>query len=154
MFINQKAVSSKVQKLVSQEIQNMYKYYPKEMKEGNFWSIINKKEKKFRNQIMKELEPKVIQLTMNYRSHNQILQLANSIVDVIELYFPKTIDKLQRESSPLDGPRPIVLNGFGEEDLQKVIMASSQSSTPKFGCNQVVIVRNQETKKKIPLFLK
>ena len=75
-------------------------------------------------------------------------------MDIIELYFPKTIDKLQRESSKSIGPKPIVLNGFKGEDLEKMMMASSQSTTPKFGCNQVVIVRNQETKNTLPLFLK
>ncbi|CAI2362242.1 unnamed protein product [Moneuplotes crassus] len=99
------------------------------------------------------LEPKVIQLTKNYRSHNSILQLANSIVDIIELYFPHTIDKLQRESSDKEGPKPIILEGFDHDDLEKLVMSSS-SGTPNFGCNQVVIVRNQEMKNKIPFFMK
>ena len=103
---------------------------------------------------LKSLEPKVIQLTRNYRSHNNILQLANSVVDIIELYFPHTIDKLQRESSELDGPKPIVLEGFTIDDLEKLMMYSSKSTTPKFGCNQVIIVRNQETKAQLPIFLK
>jgi hypothetical protein len=98
--------------------------------------------------------PLIVQLTKNYRSHRRILQLANSVVDLVELYFPKTIDKLQREDSELDGPTPIILSGFSGDDLQKMMMSVSKSKVPMFGCNQVVIVRDQETKKTIPLFLK
>lgn len=99
--------------------------------------------------------PSVVQLTKNYRSHNQILNLANSIVDIIELFFPQTIDKLQREKSDIDGPKPIILEKFLEEDLMAMIIGhSSESRSPQFGCNQVVIVRDQETKKNLPLFLK
>lgn len=32
--------------------------------------------------------PKVLQLTVNFRSHNKILTLANSIISAIELFFP------------------------------------------------------------------
>ena len=40
--------------------------------------------------------PVVKQLTINFRSHNNILQLANSIVSSIEILFPKTIDRLNK----------------------------------------------------------
>ena len=98
--------------------------------------------------------PSVVQLTKNYRSHNMILNLANSIVDVIELFFPQTIDKLQRESSDLDGPKPILLEKFSRQDLMAMIIGHSETRSPQFGCNQVVIVRDQETKSKLPVFLK
>ena len=98
--------------------------------------------------------PSVVQLTKNYRSHNMILDLANSIVDVIELFFPQTIDKLQRESSDLDGPKPIFLENFSKKDLMAMIIGHSETRSPQFGCNQVVIVRDQETKSKLPVFLK
>ena len=41
-------------------------------------------------------KPKVKQLTVNFRSHNNILQLANSVVSSIQLIFPKTIDRLKK----------------------------------------------------------
>jgi superfamily I DNA/RNA helicase len=41
-------------------------------------------------------KPVVKQLSINFRSHNNILQLANSVVSLIELLFPKTIDKLKK----------------------------------------------------------
>jgi hypothetical protein len=35
-------------------------------------------------------KPVVKQLTVNFRSHNNILQLANSVVSTLEILFPKT----------------------------------------------------------------
>jgi superfamily I DNA/RNA helicase len=35
-------------------------------------------------------------LTINFRSHNNILQVANSIVSSLEVLFPKTIDRLKK----------------------------------------------------------
>jgi superfamily I DNA/RNA helicase len=98
--------------------------------------------------------PSVIQLTKNYRSHTKILELANTIVDLIEFFFPQTIDKLQRESSDLDGPKPILLEDYTDEDLMAMIIGHSETRNPSFGCNQVVIVRDQETKNTLPIFLK
>lgn len=53
--------------------------------------------------------PIVKHLTVNFRSHNNILQLANSIVSSIEILFPKTIDRLNKEVSDLKGPKPMIL---------------------------------------------
>lgn len=57
--------------------------------------------------------PTVKQLSVNFRSHNNILQLANSVVSIIELLFPTTIDRLRKEHSDLVGPKPIVLADSG-----------------------------------------
>ena len=102
----------------------------------------------------KEQPPQVVQLVKNYRSHGKILEIANSIVDLIQLYFPHTIDKLKREISDLDGPKPMILEGYSPEDLMMVMMGQSESKKPTFGSNQVVIVRNQDAKNRLPLFLK
>jgi hypothetical protein len=53
--------------------------------------------------------PSMKQLTVNFRSHNQILNLANSVVSAIELLFPSSIDRLKNEKSPKDGPKPILV---------------------------------------------
>lgn len=50
-----------------------------------------------------------MQLTVNFRSHNNILQLANSVISIIEILFPATIDRLKKERSNLNGPKPIIL---------------------------------------------
>ena len=54
--------------------------------------------------------PKVLQLTKNFRSHSRILDMANSVVSLLELCFPQTIDKLMKETSDLEGPKPILID--------------------------------------------
>lgn len=86
-------------------------------------------------------------------------------MNVIELFFPKTIDKLKKEKSTVDGPKPIVLDDaniellflllFGAENYRQQKLEASQNKSPiEFGCNQVIIVKDQESKEKVPQLLK
>lgn len=85
--------------------------------------------------------PKIVQLTKNYRSHGRILDLANSVVSVIELFFPKTIDRLVKEESDLDGMRPLIIMPLDGRHLKNLFLGTSISSSssnlasPQFGCN-------------------
>ncbi|CAK74855.1 unnamed protein product (macronuclear) [Paramecium tetraurelia] len=100
------------------------------------------------------------QLTINFRSHNNILQLANCLVSLLEIFFPNTIDKLKKERSNISGPKPIIVNGDKEELFY---LLSGETADQKqqvgerlpieFGCNQVVLVKDQESKKNIPTIL-
>ena len=65
--------------------------------------------------------PKVLQLTKNFRSHSRILDCANSVVALLELLFPKTIDKLLKEQSDIDGPKPIVIEHSKQTSLEAVL---------------------------------
>ena len=114
--------------------------------------------------------PKVLQLTKNFRSHCRILDCANSVVSLLELLFPKTIDKLLKETSDIDGPKPIVIDQLKQADLQQLLnnyliwggqfnrgaggAGGSQGGQYVFGCDRVVIVRDQESKERVPEFLK
>lgn len=101
--------------------------------------------------------PIISQLTMNFRTHKQILGLANSVVALLETMFPLTIDKMGKEISPLTGPMPAVINSNRLEDLMYIIfgaLGESNEKQPEFGCNQVVIVRNQESKANLPSLLR
>jgi hypothetical protein len=48
------------------------------------------------------------------------LDLANSVVSLVELLFPKTIDKLMKERSDFAGPKPIVIDNIGDISLKKL----------------------------------
>ncbi len=61
------------------------------------------------DEIKHKMMPMMYSLTMNFRTHNGILRLARSIVDLIVKLFPDTIDKMKSERSEYDGPRPIFL---------------------------------------------
>jgi len=69
---------------------------------------------------MRQIKPKVLQLCKNFRSHSKILDLANSVVSLLELLFPKTIDKLKKETSDSDGPKPIIINQSNEKLLESL----------------------------------
>jgi hypothetical protein len=91
-------------------------------------------------------------LTVNFRSHNNILQLANSVVSALEILFPKTIDRLKKEVSDLHGPKPMILASGDEELLFYVLCGGEEKKEEtggmkkpplEFGCDQVIIVRDQ-----------
>lgn len=71
-------------------------------------------------------KPVVKQLTVNFRSHNNILQLANSVVSSIEILFPKTIDRLKKEVSNLTGPKPMIL-AEGNEELLFYVLSGDEN---------------------------
>ena len=70
--------------------------------------------------------PAIKHLTINFRSHNNILQLANSIVSSIEILFPKTIDRMKKEISDLSGPKPMILPSSDEELLFYVLCGGEE----------------------------
>lgn len=59
---------------------------------------------------------------MNFRSHNEILYLANSVIDLLEFFFPETIDRLKKERSAIEGPKPIIINE-GDSDMLYCILS-------------------------------
>jgi len=66
-----------------------------------------------------EIKPDFVPLTVNYRSHNQILDLANSVVTLVEIIFPRSIDKMNKEVSTRDGLKPIILQPMPDETLRQ-----------------------------------
>ena len=59
----------------------------------------------------------MLQLVKNFRSHSKILDLANSVVSLLELLFPKTIDKMIKESSDIIGPKPILIDSIQDKSV-------------------------------------
>jgi hypothetical protein len=90
-------------------------------------------------------------LTVNFRSHNQILHLANNIVGVLERIFPNTIDIMEKESAKANGPRPILLHressrGENEEIIRRLLIGDQGKF---FSCNQAIIVRSEQSKEQL-----
>ncbi|CAK60040.1 unnamed protein product (macronuclear) [Paramecium tetraurelia] len=111
-------------------------------------STRNEKKKTYRNL-------KIFDLSINFRSHNQILQLANSVIRMIEIFFPQKIDKLNKETSNLQGPKPIIIKSDDVGQLLNNLcdFFSNDKNTVEFGCNQVIIVKDQESKTRLPIEL-
>ena len=87
-------------------------------------------------------------------------------MSLLELLFPKTIDKLLKETSSIDGPKPIIIDHTKHKQLEILLknyliwggrydnFTINPSSQVSFGCDRVVIVRDQDGKANVPAFLK
>jgi superfamily I DNA/RNA helicase len=84
--------------------------------------------KYFKGCIEKEITNKEQHLTVNFRSHNMILKLANTIVSMIKELFPNTIDILESERSDLLGPKPILIDNGDERLIYDLLLSPSQVS--------------------------
>ncbi|CAD8060869.1 unnamed protein product [Paramecium primaurelia] len=89
-------------------------------------------------------------LTINFRSHNDILQLANNVISIIEILYPKTIDCLKKEQSADSGPKPTIISS---KDINSILylMQGQDDGKIEFGCYQAVLAKNN---KDIPDILK
>ncbi|CAG8607873.1 45495_t:CDS:10 [Gigaspora margarita] len=97
------------------------------------------------------IKPRQFELNTNYRSHNGILRLASSIIDLLERFFPESIDKLPQERGEIGGPRPLIFKGHKNvENSINYFFVNEQSGDPtEFGAEQVIIVRDEKNKKRI-----
>jgi len=68
-------------------------------------------QKEFRR--AKQTDPKTYELVVNYRSHGGIVNCARSVIELITLYWPHSIDILQPERASVDGFRPIFFSSQG-----------------------------------------
>jgi hypothetical protein len=97
--------------------------------------------------------PDVKTLTVNYRTHNGILAAAAGIVDLLEAFFPATIDNLPREKGFFAGPKPMLLSETAVDDAAVMIVgADRKHSQIEFGAHQVLLVRTQDAKDTLPTF--
>ena len=100
----------------------------------------------------KPVPPHDFQLTRNYRSASEILNLGNSCVDVMDNFFPKQVDKLQHEIAQAStNLRPVVV----QMDMNTVInnllgagvdlggVTGTDGTSVHFGAEQCVLVRTQ-----------
>jgi len=97
--------------------------------------------------------PEVNTLIINYRTHNGILSTAAGIVDLLEAFFPWSIDTLPREQGFFAGPKPMLLSETAVDDAAVMIVgADRKHSQIEFGAHQVLLVRTQAAKDKLPSF--
>jgi hypothetical protein len=97
--------------------------------------------------------PEVNTLIVNYRTHNGILSAAAGIVDLLEMFFPATIDTLPREQGFFSGPKPMLLSETAVDDAAVMIVgADRKHSQIEFGAHQVLLVRSQAAKDDLPAF--
>jgi hypothetical protein len=99
--------------------------------------------------------PAIRQLTVNFRSHRNILNLGHSVVALLERFFPQSIDRLAKDRGRGIGPKPAILH-LTPDDLFTVLMGGKVGKEPgtstyiEFGARQVILVRDEEAKKRLP----
>ncbi|KAL6223346.1 hypothetical protein ACLB2K_006733 [Fragaria x ananassa] len=87
----------------------------------------------------------VYHLTQNFRTHAGILNLSQSIIELIYRFFPFSIDVLKPESSLIYGEAPVVLeSGENENAIIKIF-----GNIVGFGAEQVILVRDDSAQKEI-----
>ncbi|PWA64845.1 uvrD-like Helicase, ATP-binding domain, P-loop containing nucleoside triphosphate hydrolase [Artemisia annua] len=87
---------------------------------------------------------KIKQLKQNFRTHVGVLDLAQSVIDILYCYFVHSIDNLQPETSPLSGEAPVLLEACNKENAIVTIFGGSKNGgeTVGFGAEQVILVRD------------
>ena len=99
--------------------------------------------------------PQLHQLTINFRSHSGILQLAASVIDLLKEFFPNSFDCLPGDEGMFPGPTPTLLQSCNVSDLALLLRSNKrEASSIEFGAHQVIIVQSEDSKKELPDVLK
>ncbi|CAM0903002.1 unnamed protein product [Alopecurus aequalis] len=92
------------------------------------------------------------QLTQNFRTHCGILHMAHSIMSLLYLFFPSSVDKLNPETGLVYGEAPVLLESGNDENAIMTIFGdikSKHGNMHGFGADQVILVRDDATKRQI-----
>ncbi|KAJ7836348.1 hypothetical protein B0H14DRAFT_2794293 [Mycena olivaceomarginata] len=96
-------------------------------------------------------QPRTFQLTINYRSHAGIVNCAHTVIEVITLFWPYSIDVLDRERGTVDGLRPVFFTGFdsGNVQYEQFLFGDREGSYIEFGAQQCILVRDDAAREKL-----
>jgi hypothetical protein len=65
-----------------------------------------------------------------------------------------SIDKLERDNGTVLGPTPVVIQTKHLEEFALYLLGNETGQAIEFGAHQVIIVRSEESKQKLPLALR
>jgi superfamily I DNA/RNA helicase len=94
----------------------------------------------------------MFQLSQNFRTHCGVLRMAQSIMSLLYYFFPSCVDKLNPETGLVYGEAPVLLESGNDENAIMTIFGESKSEHNNqhgFGAEQVILVRDDATKKQI-----
>ncbi|KAG8956483.1 hypothetical protein FRC03_010813 [Tulasnella sp. 419] len=98
----------------------------------------------------KPVLPHTFQLAVNYRSQGGIVNAAASLVEMIQMFFPNSIDKLSPERSKVNGPKPIIFFPVSESHVEfENFLFGTGGSRVEFGAEQAILVRNENVQKQL-----
>ncbi|PWA72412.1 uvrD-like Helicase, ATP-binding domain, P-loop containing nucleoside triphosphate hydrolase [Artemisia annua] len=89
----------------------------------------------------KGLVSEIKQLKQNFRTHAGVLDLAQSVIDIMYHYYIQSIDKLEPEISLLSGEPPVLLESGKDENAIVTIFGGSGSGEDivGFGAEQAIL---------------
>ncbi|KAL0950587.1 hypothetical protein HGRIS_007379 [Hohenbuehelia grisea] len=112
--------------------------------------IFSVERKRLKRRIPDHDAPKVFQLAVNYRSHGGIVNCAHSVVQLIENFWPNTIDRLKPERGVIDGTKPVFFNGWDEDTMRYEQFLFGDTGNPiEFGAQQCILVRDEEARSRL-----
>lgn len=94
----------------------------------------------------------IFHLSQNFRTHAGVLNLSQSIIDLLYHFFPQSIDILKPETSRISGEAPVLLECGNNENAIKMIFGNrsgDEISMEGFGAEQVILVRDESAQKEI-----
>ena len=100
----------------------------------------------------KGLISEILHLSQNFRTHDGILKLSQSVIELLYHFFPQSTDVLQPETSHIDGEAPILLESKNNENAIVTIFGNSGNaggSIVGFGAEQVILVRDDRVREGI-----
>ena len=93
----------------------------------------------------------IYHLTCNYRSHSGIVDLASSVVGLLQHFFPMSFDRLAKEQGLFPGPKPVLIDSSNFAYLAKLLKGQKRESTPiELGAQQVVLVASEKARDSVP----
>ncbi|KAM3753439.1 hypothetical protein ACB098_03G094400 [Castanea mollissima] len=100
----------------------------------------------------KGLISEILHLSQNFRTHDGILKLSQSVIELLYHFFPQSTDVLQPETSHIDGEAPILLESGNNKNAIITIFGNSGNaggSIVGFGAEQVILVRDDRVREGI-----
>jgi ATP-dependent exoDNAse (exonuclease V) beta subunit len=107
----------------------------------------------FFKEIMGNKAPQIHELTINYRSHSGVLNLAQCVLRILEKNYPHAIDRVPSDSGMFPGPTPKFIKPCDPDFLKLMIAANTRdpiSEIGVLGSHQAVIVRTEKSKDETP----
>ncbi|XP_026424181.1 uncharacterized protein LOC113320490 [Papaver somniferum] len=95
----------------------------------------------------------IYHLNQNFRTHAGVLNLSQSVIELLHIFFPHHIDNLSPETSLIYGEAPIWLESANDDNAIITIFAQSSETAGRivsgFGAEQVILVRDDCARKEI-----
>ena len=94
-------------------------------------------------------------LVHNMRTHSGILNCANICIELMQNLFPFSIDTQEPDTGLFDGPLPCLLEAASFDELVLLLYSGNKAEGHiEFGAGQVIIVRDEEAKRRLPAALR